>query len=816
MKEKFVLHIVTPFKNAFTQVRMHIAQFLPFIFALFLVQALIFTVLFFYHNNYENEKKLIESEYDYHVMVSGLDEYQMLKIREKLFPVTVNSAIAESATNTDEVTGEKYDRITRHDPDTDIAGNESYDVYYRLLTGNKEYGLLDFTPDTLESNYESFLYKVLPVLHEGVPKGEEPRAEITLSPLYHLESRKTENAVFCALTLLALLCVSLIILISLFKTRAKHFQFTYAIYASCGATARKLQSIAFFELLICLLFSYLPALLLSLGVSYAVYASAEIPFGFTFSTAVWELPLAILTVALAVLPAMKLLSMKDPIRLLQGEDHSNIITPPSRSSILLGRRFPVDYERLSAWRMRKHHLKIAVTSGLLCTVFIVGLYLSAVYKEEIRLDASTDYDFTFTFENETYIDEQTADKFRATEGVSRVHKSHSEKAALSLFSHVLFDQNDVRAFSGLTEYPKGDGYYVTNDASYLCAMDEDLIRSLSEHYRFEGDPYAVLTQKDAVIIGASYQNRSVFDYQVGDSVYVAVLAEKEPETAYELIFDENGQPQWILVEKESETKEEETTYQDIVEGMVTGEKQLIRQIETMDFVYRKLTVAAVIYDYPSAKNGVPLVMNRASYTAVTGEEPKVNQLYITADDSLSGNEFSVLEGRMRFYTHLFDNTRCVSHGAHFENVITDMSQYEHLMLLFACFALLFVPIIWFYAQLLFYFKRSREFDLLRAIGADMTAIRRLHFEGVFLMVPLGILSLLTAALATFIFYVLSTFVLPVIFASGSAVVGSFSLNPSAYVTAFLLTFVSCLLSSYIPFLRYRAKCKKEDSGFSHD
>ncbi|MBR6795107.1 MAG: ABC transporter permease [Clostridia bacterium] len=816
MKEKIILHIAVPFKNAVRQVKSHVAQFLPFIFALLLMQALIFTVLFFYDNNYQNEKDLIESEYDYHVMVSGLDEYQMLKIREKLFPVTINSAIAESATNIDEITGEKYDRITCHDPDTEVTGNESYDVYYRLLTGNKEYGLLDFTPDTLESNYESFLYKVLPVLYEGLEEGEEPRAEITLSPLYRLGERKTENTLLCALTMLLLLFVSLLILISLFKTRASHFQFTYGIYATCGATARKLQQLAFFELLVCLAVSFLPALLLALGVTHAVYASAAIPFALTPSLILIEIPIALLTVALAVVPAMKLLSMKDPTQLLQGEDHSNVISSPSRSSILLGRRFPVDYERLSAWRMRRHHLKIAVTSGLLCTVFILGLYLCAVYREEMRLAASTDYDFTFTFEKQTYIDERTADKFRETDGIARVHKSHSERKALSLFSHVLLDRADVRSFSGLTEYPKGDRYYVTNDAAYLCAMDEDLIKELSESYRFDGDPYAILTEKDAVIIGASYQNRSVLDYQVGDSVYVAVLAEKEPEMGYELTFDENGHPVWILVEKESETKEEETTYQDVVQSMLTGEKQLLRQIETMDFVYRKLTVAAVIYDYPSAANGIPFVMNAASYKAVTGEEPTANTLYISADEDLSGNELSVLEGRMRFYTHLFDDTSCISHGAHFENIITDMSQYEYLMLLFASFAVLFVPIIWFYAQLLFYFKRKREFDLLQSIGADMTVIRRLHFVGVLLMIPLGILSLLTAALATFTVYVLSTFVLPVIFASGSAVVSNFSPNPLAYVIAFLLTFASSLLSSYIPFLRYRAQNRSENTVFTRD
>lgn len=816
MKEKFILHIATPFQNAFKQVRTHLAQFLPFIFSLLLIQSLLFVILFFYHNNYQNEKDLIESQYDYHVMVSGLDEYQMLKIRQKLFPVTTNSVIAESATNIDEQTGETYDRITRHDPDTNVSGDESYDVYYRLLTGNKIYGLLDFTPDTLESNYESFLVKVLPVLNENLAKDEEPRAEITLSPLYHLDARKTENTVHCILMLIAFIGVSLLILISLFKTRASDFQFTYGIYATCGATARKLQEIAFFELLVCLLFSWLPALLLAVGVSHLVYTGAGIPLTLAPSLILWEIPPALLTIALAVLPAMKLLSMKAPFHLLQGEDHSNIIAPPARSSILLGKRFPVDYEHLSTWRMRKYHFKIAATSALLCTVFIVGLYLSAVYREEIKLTASTDYDFSFTFENESYIDEKTADKFRATDGVSRVHKSYSEKEAISLFSHTLFEKQNVKAFSGLTEYPKGDSYYVTNETSYICAMDEDLINRLAESYRFEGDPYAVLTQKDAIIIGASYRNRSVLDHEVGDSVYVAVLAKKEPEMGYELIFDENGLPQWILVEKESETKDEETTYHDVVEGMITGEKQLLRQIKTMDFVYRKMTVAAVIYDYPSAVEGIPLVMGKDSYTAVTGETPTANTLYISADDTLTGNEFSVLEGTMRFYTHLFDSTKCVSLGSHFENIITERSQYEHLMVLFACFALLFVPIIWFYSHILFYFKRAREFDILQSIGADMNAIRRLHFEGVLLMIPLGFLSLLTAALATLLFYLLSTFVLPVIFSSGSAVVDTFALNPTAYVTAFLLTFASCLLSSYIPYLQYCARHKSKDTVFSRE
>lgn len=816
MKEKIFLHILTPFKNAWKQVRVHLAQFLPFIFALLLIQSLFFTVLFFYRNNYQNEKNLIESEYDFHVMVTGLDEHQMLRIREKLIPVTVNSAIAEPATNTDAQTGETYDRVTKHDPDPDVKGDESYDLYYRLLTGNKEYGALDFTPDTLESNYESFVYKVLPIIRDGLEKGEESRAKISLSPLYRLEEQKNENTFFCILTLIALVLVSLIILISLFKTRANHFQFTYGIYASCGATARKLQSLAFFELLVCLVLSFLPSLLLAFGVSYAVYAIADIPFSIVPSLVAWEIPLALLTIALAVLPAMKLLSMKDPALLLRGEDHSNVISSPSRSRILLGRRFPVDYERLSAWRMRGHHLKIAVTSGLLCTVFIVGLYFCTSYQEKIKLAAASEYNFTFSFAEESNIDAKTVASFRQIDGVSRVHVSHSEKDALALASHVLFEKKDVKAFSGLTEYPKGDDYYVTNDTAYHCAMDKELIDQLAESYRFVGDPYAILTQKDAVIIGASYQNREVLDYQVGDSVYVAVLAEKEPILDYVLSFDENGFPVWNLVERETESKELSTTYHDVMEGMLTGKKQLLRQIERLDFVYRKLTVAAVIYDYPSAAKGIPLIMNRGSYLAVTGEEPKANALYISADDSLSGNEFAVLEGKMQFYTHYFEGAEYVSHGSYFDGRITDMSQYEYLILLFAGFALLFLPIIWFYAQLLFYLKRAREFDLLQAIGADMTAIRRLHFEGVFLMIPLGLLSLLTAALATLIIYILVTFVLPAIISSGASVVGKFSLNPLAYIIAFLFTFASCLLSSYVPYLRYRASKKNENAVFSRE
>ena len=296
--------------------------------------------------------------------------------------------------------------------------------------------------------------------------------------------------------------------------------------------------------------------------------------------------------------------------------------------------------------MRGHHLKIAVTSGLLCTVFIVGLYFCTSYQEKIRLASASEYNFTFSFAEESNIDAKTVANFRQIDGVSRVHVSHSEKDALALASHVLFEKKDVKAFSGLTEYPKGDDYFVTNDTAYHCAMDEALIDQLAESYRFEGDPYAILTQKDAVIIGASYQNREVLDYQVGDSVYVAVLAEKEPIMDYVLSFDENGFPVWNLVERETESKELSTTYHDVMQGMLTGEKQLLRQIERLDFVYRKLTVAAVIYDYPSAAKGIPLIMNRGSYLAVTGEEPKANALYISADSSLLSRVCDALDGEI--------------------------------------------------------------------------------------------------------------------------------------------------------------------------
>ena len=82
MLEKIVLHVLTPFKSAWKQVKSHFFQFSPFIFALLLIQSFLFTILFFYNNNFENEKNLIKSQYDYHVMVSGLNETQMDKAME--------------------------------------------------------------------------------------------------------------------------------------------------------------------------------------------------------------------------------------------------------------------------------------------------------------------------------------------------------------------------------------------------------------------------------------------------------------------------------------------------------------------------------------------------------------------------------------------------------------------------------------------------------------------------------------------------------------------------------------------------------------
>ena len=83
------------------------------------------------------------------------------------------------------------------------------------------------------------------------------------------------------------------------------------------------------------------------------------------------------------------------------------------------------------------------------------------------------------------------------------------------------------------------------------------------------------------------------------------------------------------------------------------------------------------------------------------------------------------------------------------------------------------------------------------------------------MIPLAILSLVAATLTILCIYCITTFLLPSLFSIGSAVVVSFSIPPIAYVLCFVLTFISSMLSAYVPYLQYK-KSQQLDISIEYD
>ncbi len=794
------IHVLYHIASAWRRVTRQLPQFLPFFFALLLIQSVFFSTLFVFQNNAKNEAAVIEQQYDYHVRIAGMSEMQKNRVMDSLIVSTTNSEVARCV------------RLIEHDLNESISGDKHYDGYFFLITGNKVRTLFDFRPDTLSSNYEAFLSNIA-----GIFKAENA-PEITLSPLYRLEDRMLTRTLTGLFVIGVLAAVSVFILASLFSTRSNYHKFAYGMYAACGATSRKLEGIAFFELLVCTGLTLCPALGLSYFLCDGIYAARGIPFAFTWASALPELPLILIVVFSAVCPAMRLLAHKEPHSLLLAEDNANLLIPPRRSLWLPGKKFPQDYERITTLRLRKYHCKLAVVSALLCTVFVSGLYITNVYHTENQVQDKIAYDFTFTFDNETYIDDALCDTFRAQPYVGRIHKSYSAKSAFDLASHILIAEENVLAFSGLLDHPNRDDFRVTNDVQYMAAMDEDLIRMLRETYTITGDPLAVLTDSNAVIIANTYQNKHVLDYRPGDIVYVAIPVQEEPEEEYDWVTDENGNLYFGKVENDTETETEppQTSYQDVVESMVSGDNLLLKQIEEMSFVRIPLTVAAVIENYPSAIDGIPLITGADTYQLITNESPKANTLYIYAEDEADGSDIDVLSGKIRHLSYLYHGASYIETGARLARQIREVSAYDQLLLLLSSFAVLFVPIAWFYSQILFYRKRENEFFVLQSIGADMKTIRGLHLQSVLLMIPVGIFSLLCATLTTALFYALSTFVFPVLFSSGSAVIGGFTLSPTAFIICFSLTLASCLASAYIPYLIYRAQHKPKSTFDSSD
>ena len=743
------------FISAFHTVVHSFTEFLPFCLTMFAIIFALLTASFFVTQGYETEKADMEAAYDYHVAVKGLNQSQMISVRDDTLTVFWNDFCYKSVS------------VEKHT----YNGNTGYDVYLRLMTGNKNYGFRGlFIEDTLESNFNAFLKRYNSVIY---PNGEE-QSDITIvtSPLYDLEAHESEAKLTRILGLLAVSVIAMLLLMGIYGIRVNNQKFLYGIYSTFGADRKRLCITSTYEILICSVFMFVPALICSVLYCKNAFADTSTGFRFSLSAMLWTLPFLFVIVLAGTYFPLKVLSMQEPMSMIVAEDNSNLVSSPSRSANMLRVNSPLKYEGLTLVRFRNRTLKLLAMSAIFSAMFISGLHLADVYTLNAEIDAKTSESFTVEFQNE--IPDSAIPNFEAIDGVREVHRDYRSYRADYLASHILIDKNNTNFLSGLHTYVKDKDYYAETDYTYIAADDEDVLELFDSFYPIEGDLLSVIENTDTVATGISKNNRDVYDFEIGDTIRIGII---QPPIYPRL-------PDYL-----------------------TGYALLDAQIETYTYEYVTVTIGAIIYDYPSALYKTPVILPTDLYDLLTGDDetPVLNGLQIYLDEDLTGEDVDNIEFALRDVAQAYKDVSVTPTGAYHDSLIKENKQYESLFTILSICVLILVPIIWFFSQILFYHRRSTEFDILMSIAATERSIFRLHLSDSLLLGIAALLSLPFSALCAYLINRFFTFALPTYWKVGTEIVVAPETQIWTYLLCMILTFVCSILSALVPFMLYQRK-----------
>jgi len=520
------------------------------------------------------------------------------------------------------------------------------------------------------------------------------------------------------------LCLSVLIFVVLYLVRLEHFKFMYGIYMTCGADFAKLFGAAGGELLAVTALTYLPALLIGVGITAALY----VPHGIAVSFSLLSVSTAVLGGLLAILLAvwfpMRRLSQCPPIRLLSVVDHGHLVSSPRRSFFLFGQAFPGRYELYSLWRMRKYYARLILSAVIFAAFFVSGLYIADMEQMHNDLDPC-EYIVLYQSKTANRPSSEDApdgqeeseqeivyspspeeaemirtdadyflDEISAVPGVSHVLWTVSTTGGQEL-DHLILKPGQLYNAGSYTvpsEERRSEGYTAAMNHYAYTAVDKRWIDTMIENdlCTFEGDPYAVLTGERQVIISEDVYNQKTYDFKPGDTVLVAVAIKIVPM------------------------------------NIVTDPQELLRQqIKLYDFCYEPYTVCAVMRGRESDYH-ITLGVSCADYTELTGQEAVRDELRVYMKSGTAVSEVRAAEEGIRDAISPFSGWRVTSTGNYFEAQVKGLKNDRAVIYTLAVCLLLISPLVWYFSQVMFYRKRRQEFAVLYALGAPRSSYVKLH------------------------------------------------------------------------------------------
>ena len=773
MFEKAYDYLSKLFKTAYHTISKSFRVFFPLFFALLIIECLLFTVFLSFRNNISIRSEKITADYNYHVLISGLNEGEMLLLRND------DRTISRNAMCFDVIKTIRYEST---------AYDDTYTVYVKLLTGNKNYGILEpFIDDSLETNYTAMRLRYSDVF--GMDERPNTRLSIYFTPLYTQEADENSLAILGYMCMFLISVASAMVFSFLYRIYLNHKSFVFGLYSTFGANARDLRIQALSELLLAATVLLLPAYYISSLLCYLMYSAGGSSFGFSFiSLSSWLIILACVLCILfvAIFFSMKPISRAEPLKLISALENGNLVSSPKVSFDILKRKFPFGYEALSVLRFRRHHIRLAAVSSLLSVSFVLGFYFSSLYAGNASIRYRTDADFTLRFSNVSMLDEEYVSIFKQVKDIGEIYTTPDTASAEDYAALLTVSKQDVLSQSDIvTDKDKGISY--TGDLCFYSGAF-DTAQSIASVYTVTGNISAFDDNIYNVLIGDTVNNHSAFSFEVGDTVTLLVAN-----------LDDEGDVIY-LDEKAEKIKD------------LSGRYFWKAAYENFSFRSITLNIVGVIEDYPSGVDGVPIVMHKEIFQNITGQAPVVNEMTVRMPENTKTDTFISTESALQAIASRLGNCSIDTEELSFENAVEPMYCYESLIRLCFCIFLVFIPLVWFYSQMLFFKKREKEFYILSAISAPLNKVRSIYLSGSIMMIPIAIASLLGSLVLCALVFFLSERYLPSVLQIGAAVTSTVEIPFYVYLIGIGVTLLSSVFSALIPYFSYKKRYFNEDTA----
>ena len=695
--EKVFEYLKRSITIAWKTVFFNFRQYLPFFIAIIIVQILYGMMTVSNDNNNHVEYQHVMDQYDYHMVLKGLNDDQARYL------INDEGAVFKSDIVFNVVHSEEY---VNH-----FNGEKRYDIYLFFINDLKA-SLKRFT-----TSYEKELAAL---------GSEGTSFTKATTPLLTFEDNERANAVTFVFITLLLLAVCIFLLTSLYNIRINQYKFQYGIYLTFGADFQMLFSPCFWELFIIFVVTFLPSLGVSTLISWLIYRSNGYGFLFNGLSILKTFIFTLVVILASCWTPMKIMSVKDPMGLIITEDNSNLVTSPMRSFNIFGEKFPTKYELYSLWRFRKYNLQVLTTAIVFCALFIMGLYMANIYTTDLYYPRPQ---FEVNLKESGFeYDEIMSRELYAMDHVRAVEINDNATEAMDIASHILIPTKNVRPFKNLVRYDGtmfdtgGKSYRAANQVLYTAMSEEQL--QILEDYDYVGDLKTVL-EPGYVVVGDAVSNVPTFRFKVGDQIQIAV---------------KTGQIH-------------------SVDSNVTGRVLLKDQISFFEFEYLTFTVGAIIKDIPSGST--PIFMNLDNYKRITGKTPKASSFNIYLEHEATPDEVNELYAGIRLWSHDYGDVKISNKDVALTNFVAHDKHYNELYVAISLMILVISPLVWFFSQALYYGKREKEFNILQSLGAVAKEIRQIYLQGGLSMAILSLIfSIILSYAGSYILFYIYNVIMP--------------------------------------------------------